>query len=145
MFNNKIPTANCMLIKCSSTVTASGQMHKMCMKRCAEHYVRLYVRFSNTNQAFLWIVTLANKLELYIYIYAKFMQIHACNLSASLTSVPYCRGEGWRANWSWDNQLSFIIYTFLHLSFLRMLHQANTFGYFCVLKLTANNACWGYR
>lgn len=56
-----------MLIKCSSTVTASGQMHKMCMKRCAEHYVRLYVRFSNTNQAFLWIATLANKLELYIY------------------------------------------------------------------------------
>lgn len=46
------------------------------------------------------------------------MQIHACNLSQRLTSVPYCRGEGWRARWSWDNQLRFIIYTFRHLSVL---------------------------
>lgn len=42
----------------------------------------------------------------------KFMQMHACNLSQRVTRVPYCKGEGWRAKWSWDNQLSFIIHTF---------------------------------
>lgn len=51
------------------------------------------------------------------------MQMHACNLSRRLTSVPYCKGEGWGAKWSWDNQLSFLIYTFNHLSvFLKKRH-----------------------
>lgn len=77
-------------------------------------WIITYFPCCDTNQAFFWIRTLETNLN---SIHAKFMQIHACNLSTGLTSVPYCRGEGWRAKWGWDNQLSFIIYTFLHFSF----------------------------
>lgn len=72
----------------------------------------------------------------------KFMQMHACNLSQRVTRVPYCKGEGWRAKWSWDNQLSFIIHTFpsppppstttRHKSDPLNLHNADEAGVSCL-------------
>lgn len=90
-------------------------------------------------ETIFWVVILANKPELYSIVLAKFMQIHACNLSQRLTSVPYCRGEGWRATWSWDNQLSFIIDT---LCYLKALFRLTRLDIFWVSRCSRYGSVW---
>lgn len=119
-------TANC--------ITCAGK------KKVFRTQCKAIISFPEANQTFSGFVFCQTKLNC---IHVKFMQIHACNLSRRLTSVPYWRGEGWRANWSWDNQLSVIIYTFLRLSVFSNFHPAdNKLGIFSVCQFYRYGSRW---